>query len=95
MPKNPPQKFKVAAVPKVAHRKRVAKRVRGEADAGNAALLPEYLEIPLKVPYGQGRIVFCPKYESGSSTTEMAKQALAKLDREGYKSVFTAFAQHL
>ena len=94
MTKNPPQKLKVPAVPQVRHRKGVSQRVRREADASDTALPPEHLEIPFKVATGDFSIVLCPKYESGSPATEKAKQALAKLDREGYKAMLSAFAQY-
>lgn len=71
------------------------KRVRRKANTRDAYPLPKYLEIPLKVADGDGCIVFCPKYESGNPTIEIAKKRLAQFDREGYHSVFSAFAQHL
>lgn len=94
MPKNPPQKFKVA-VPKVAHRKRVAERMRGEADAGNTALLPEYLEIPFQVPKGDGCLILrSKKYVPFTDASFIPPERLSQLQAKGYDALLPALAEY-
>jgi hypothetical protein len=98
MTKNTPQKLKVAAPLKVFTGKRVPERVRGKADAADIQLLPQYLEIPLKVPNGDLRIVIrAEQIESGDNISPLlplkreSEKMLAQLRRKGYEPVFIPF----
>ena len=100
MTKNPPQKFKVPTVTQVHNGKRVAKRVRRKPNAGNAALLPKYLEIPVQVMNGDLRIVLRTEYigphlegPAGFYIEETPK-AFSKFTTEGYDPVLAAFPEN-
>jgi hypothetical protein len=95
MAKNPTQNFKVPTTPKVRHRKRVPKSMGRKANAGNVQLLPEYTEIPFKVPNGDLCIVLCAKDVFTSGSRLAPPEKLTKLITKGYKAVFVSFPNHV
>jgi len=95
MTKNLRQVKKVPTRPQVAHRKRVAKGMGRETHSGDAQLLPEYTEIPFKVPNGNLRVVLCAKKYPTSAFLYIPPKRLAKFIREGYEPMFTPFTEYL
>src|SRR5689334_6347840 len=96
MPKNTSQKLKIAARSKVRHGKSMPKRVRRKPNTSDTALLPEYLEIPFKVPNGDFCLVLCTKeYPRWLTNNPMPPQALPKFYRKGYKPLFTSLPHDL
>ena len=57
----------------------------------NTNLIPEYLEIPFKVPNGDLRIVLCSKNIAFWNTLKMTEDRFTELGTKGYKTMFSAF----
>jgi hypothetical protein len=102
MAQNPAKKLKVAASPQVAHRKSVAQSVRRKPKTTNTQFLPEYLEIPFKVPNGDFCIVLSSKnIPQGENiiwhtvvSLQESKKRLAKFNAEGYQAVLPTLTEY-
>jgi hypothetical protein len=70
------------------------KSVRRKANTGDTQLLPEYLEIPFKVPNGDLRIVLrAVDVPFRGMIHRKTIQRLSQLATEGYKPMFSSFSK--
>src|SRR5690349_17525190 len=99
MPKNATEHVNIASPANPINRHCMPKRVRRKPNTRNAELLPEYLEVPFKVPNGELCIVLRTKKmkfgpDPGVALRDVAPQAFAEFCAKGYKPVLAPFPNH-
>lgn len=96
MTKNPSQKLKIPALPKVRHRKGMPESVGREADAGNTQLDVQGGEIAFQVADRDFRIILRPKDTPFQGMiNRITIQRLAQFKAKGYEPVFSTLADDL
>lgn len=72
------------------------KSVRRKPNTSDTQLLPEYLEIPFKVPNGDGCIIICAERKAHQNvlTHLMTPQMFTKFAGKGYKALSSPFPHY-
>ena len=103
MPKNPRQHVNIPARRKPLKSKRVTKSVRRKSNTRDTQLLPEYLEIPFKIPNGDLCIVLRAVQHDGTfwsvagaqdALLTKRPQPLPKFVAEGYQPMLATLTDY-
>ena len=92
MSQNPTKKFKIAALPKVVHRKRMAQRVKRAAYTSNAELAAYGLKITKDIPLGNLAALLGAKDQTVLVAGQVPVEDLAQLNAHWYESLFVSLS---